>query len=83
MSLAEAWHNSLHSHTKHGTHHTMGDKAFANKGTKGDHSLLKSCRVKLLQHRRKVALGTQKLRLRHLSACFRFQINESCPMREG
>lgn len=29
MSLATAWHSSLHCHVKHRPHHTMGDKAFA------------------------------------------------------
>lgn len=65
MSLARAWHSSLHSHTMHGAHHTTGDKAFADKGTKGHHSLQHISRVKQLQHCRKVAFGTQNLRGRH------------------
>lgn len=64
MSLARAWHSSLCFHTKHGPHHTVCDKAFAT--IKGHHSLQNSSKVEqLLQHFRKVALGTQNLGLRH------------------
>lgn len=57
MSLGRAWHGSLHSHTKHGPHHTS-DKASADKGMKGHHSLYSSSKVEqLLQHLRKVTLG--------------------------
>lgn len=55
MSLATAWHNSLHCQGKHRPHHTMGDRPL-HKRTKGHHCLWEW----LLPHLRKVALGTQE-----------------------
>ena len=74
MSLAGAWHTSLYFHIKHRPHHTMGDKAFAERNKRPPLPP-----EWLLPHLRKVALGMQKLRAEALWAYFRFQDQPELP----